>query len=205
MDDFLYAEPTAMNGRLALPEGSPSSRTRTQGTHHDHHQSQALSRSSRGPAGLLAEAAPADAARPAGMTGDAGNEVLVWGLGNPTSVNAKAAKGKHGKGKIATAAATLVSVREKGSGLPTGVVAHGGQRRGLRMGPSAVQLRGRSAAATRRLVSMTSHVGLPAGITSAGPPRLPKAETRRGAAFQDHGRGGFRTCDLSRVKRALSH
>ena len=84
-------------------------------------------------AGLLAAAAPANAARPAGMTGDAGNDVLVWGLGNPTSVKAKAAKGKHGKGKVATAAATLVSVREKGSGLPTGVVAHGGQR------PGAVQ------------------------------------------------------------------
>ena len=84
-------------------------------------------------AGILAAAAPANAAGSAGMTGDAGNDVLVWGLSNPTSVKAKAAKGKHAKGKVATAAATLVSVREKGSGLATGVVAHGGQR------PGAVQ------------------------------------------------------------------
>ena len=28
---------------------------------------------------------------------------------------------------------------------------------------------------------------------------------RAGARFLNHGRGGFRTCDLSRVKRALSH
>ena len=32
-----------------------------------------------------------------------------------------------------------------------------------------------------------------------------KRRNRAGARFLDDGRGGFRTCDLSRVKRALSH
>ncbi len=35
--------------------------------------------------------------------------------------------------------------------------------------------------------------------------RCPSLQTLRFAATFPHGRGGFRTCDLSRVKRALSH
>ena len=34
------------------------------------------------------------------------------------------------------------------------------------------------------------------GVSRPGP---------RKQGFRTHGRGGFRTCDLSRVKRALSH
>ena len=41
---------------------------------------------------------------------------------------------------------------------------------------------------------------------AARPFERPKdAKNPAGAGLSDDGRGGFRTCDLSRVKRALSH
>ena len=44
------------------------------------------------------------------------------------------------------------------------------------------------------------------GASDARPVDLPKdAKNPAGAGLSDDGRGGFRTCDLSRVKRALSH
>ena len=64
-------------------------------------------------------------------------------------------------------------------------------------------------AARRALVegAEMAHIGRRAAEEPAASDRarLPKRKNPLHSGRFQHGRGGFRTCDLSRVKRALSH
>ena len=55
------------------------------------------------------------------------------------------------------------------------------------------------------VMAQLGHHGPRCGVTSGGGARPHRRRNPRDAGTSGNGRGGFRTCDLSRVKRALSH